>query len=223
MKLIVNIVIATTLVSLFSCKKKDDSKPEETASTTGGGGNPSGLTSTTAEYVNFSLNGSAYSFTAPVSGLWATGYDATIFTQPSMPNYIYTSKSVYQNSAVSFQLQMADTTRQSGSLTDNTFRTFIQQKNYNYATSAVQSSLGSLNLKMDFKDNASTNWSTVKSSGSTLQAGSSFSITQVGEYTAAGNTDITRKIKATFNCKVYNSSGDSLNVTNGELILSINK
>ncbi len=220
MKSLLNILFVAIVV-FTSCKKKEDSPVDNSTSTTGGAS--SGLNNSTAEYVNFTIGAANYSYTPPSNGLWATGYTPTIFIQPSSPNYIYTSKSVYSNNNIVFGLTLADTTLNTGSVSDALFRKFVADKAYKYATSSTQNTINSLNVRLNITDNTSVSWSTVKPSGTTFQTGSNFAITETGEYTQQGNSTITRKFKAVFNCKLYNNLGDSTTLSNGQLILSITK
>jgi hypothetical protein len=87
------------------------------------------------------------------------------------------------------------------------FKAFFNPGTYSYSPDAVNG------LKISYYESG-TEWST--DLGSQDQTGSSFVVTDNREQ--SGTSDYTVKIKATFNCKLYDGSGQSKIFTEGVFI-----
>ncbi len=81
---------------------------------------------------------------------------------------------------------------------------FLAPGSYSYAVAAQNG------VEVDWKDSSGTHWSTSQGNGD--QGGSSFKITSAKEEAdLRGIRDI--KVKATFNCKLYDDNGNILTLT----------
>ena len=96
----------------------------------------------------------------------------------------------------------------SSATTDADFKNFFSTGSYPYSEP-----LSFRGISIIWRDDQNKIWSTDKMPGT--QAGSNFTITEVGDYFDGLGT-YTVKIKATFNCKVYDDMGNSKTLTNGQ-------
>jgi hypothetical protein len=224
MKVFVYIVFS--LFVFFSCKKKE-TPATPTSNTTGTStGNPIGgpLTQTSTQYVRFTLNNTVQSFFPPQSGLAGYMNPPQVYTDfNTNKRYCISSFRRYANgnTAVPFDLKYIDTI--TNSITDSYFRNYVAVKNIRYSNGQTNFSfVTDLGVILTTTLNG-VSWSTFKSQGVSFQSGSTFSITEVFEFSLPGSPNLNRMFKANFNCKLYNNLGDSAFATNGELILEMKK
>ncbi len=216
-------------IGFISCDKKkettsDNSTTQSTSTTTGAVPTPTGLVESTKEYIKFTLQSTSYSAIAPDNGVWSSGFGPTFQSGANNLNFVSSSKTFPQGNTFMVTLNLSDTLSNVNSFGINEFRNFIKVRNYAYAKSSQIFTLNNVNVLLTIKDNNNVNWHTTKqTTGSSIQTGSTFSITEVGEYTVNNASTTVRKFKALFNCKLYRSNGDSTQLTNGECILSYTK
>jgi len=177
------------------------------------------LSSTTEGYIKFTLGSVNYDYSG--SGVWFSGTPSLSLQSPS-PNY-YTQSNTYNTSTKTnvFVLSKKDSTTQSGRPVSSTYFTnFFKVQNYSYASALTIPVIKTKGIFIKIKDNSNVYWSSINPVNSTsFQNGSTFNIVDKVEFIeVAPSTTI--KFKATFNCKLYNSVGDSIMLTNGETITS---
>jgi len=204
------IVLSLLLVFCFSCKKE---KPQEEPTNLTGS---TGLSSSTKRYIKFTLGGINYNVTEPTNAAWAAGSRSM---QTNAGHNYYKTWDTYQPSP-GFNLCVADTAPVASiPVSDAWYKQFLTVKNYSYSPlNLYQNYTYETGIYMDTKDNSSVFWHTVNPIKPSYQNGSAFQITEKVEYTSSGKLNII--FKAIFNCKMYNNSGDSLALTNGEMIVS---
>ena len=208
-----NIIVITAFLSMlvFGCKKKDDTTPEpETTTTTTGsttGTNPVTIGISSTPQVQFTLNGTSYSYiesmTAPAVGngqsIMGTTATATVGTDyfNSAGEIIKIEKGTYaynSGSSVSY---------------DDQFDNFFAKTSFPYSVNSANG------ITITWYDASGNPWSTDNGS----QTGSSFTIIdKVKDYLRNGNGFLEMKVYASFNCKVYNTSGASKTITNGKFV-----
>jgi hypothetical protein len=91
------------------------------------------------------------------------------------------------------------------------FADFFKTGSYPYSGPGVDPVNG---IVISYFDNSNNEWRTDNAPGT--QTGSTFVITAVQDATILGTAR--EKVTATFNCKVYNSSGQSKTITNGKTV-----
>ena len=220
-------------ILFFSCKKKESkTEPVVAPSTTSSTTPTSGLDQNTALNVKFTVSIPSasystvnYSFTPSLSSESGSYYGPYI----GYPYRYYSSIfSVYNNtSSPTLSIFKRDTIlRTFTTFNDSVFISLFKTANYKYASTQDVGSVNNFGVELSFKDNAGINWSTLKAypSVSYQSITSSFSITEVVNYLTSGNTPTRAvKYKANFGCKLYSTSGDSIYISNGEIIGSARK
>ena len=209
-------LLITSLFVSVGCKKKETAAPAPSAPVT----NPDELTAETPEYVKYQLNGTSFSFTPPAQGTWFNGSGAPILQTGPPLNLANVYVSYYNNNTSVFTLSKSDSTRESGSNASNDlFKNMFVTGSYPYTTSYMEYNKR-LGVSLTFKDSQNKIWTSENFNGKTFQSGSVFTISKSISYTKSSFQNI--KIKSNFNCKVYNNN-DSLQLTNGEVIISFFK
>jgi hypothetical protein len=223
------IVITLLAITLLSSCKKKETTPETIVTNPASGTTP--ITTSSEEYIKFNLNGVSYNIKQSASGgLWYGGAGTSIYSTSSLivPNVLIRDISYYNASLDVFKFSISDTTRETGlKPSDNAVRNLTQKRNLNYENEYPTTTSPACRIQL--KDNFGVWWSSSKyaitGSGKSFQSSSIYSINEVMEDTfIAINPDdlsLKRVFKASFNCKVYNSVGDSLLLTDGEMILSV--
>ena len=89
------------------------------------------------------------------------------------------------------------------------FKAFFNTRSYSYGNG-----LTVYGIELTWRDNSGVQWSTSMGSGN--QSGSSFSITDMKDMSQLGNYYVV--IKASFNCTLYNSVGQSKILTEGIVV-----
>lgn len=203
------ILLTVALFSIISCKKEKTPEPVAPAPVA------TALSSTTQEYIKFTIGTTDYSLTKPSSGLWSSG-SFNIFQTGSLPNYYSTDKTY--DPAPGFYLCIQDsTTETSTPLSSAYFRSFLSVKDYSFLP-YYNYPPKHAGVILHLKDNSNVNWSTYNQTNPNfIQQGSIFKIIETVEYSPS-STLVNIKFKAIFNCKLYNTSGDSTMLTNGEMI-----
>lgn len=199
----------------MSCKKDKDKEPEESAPVV----TPATpLSSSTAGYLKFTIANVDYSFQASAGNLWFSGVN-NVTTQSS--SKYYTQSNTYNSSSKTgiFILTKRDTTSQSPKVNDTYFKNFLKTQTYSISSLPATSN-DPRGIYISVKDNSNVMWysiNPVTSKG--FQSGSFFKVVEKVEFMEVA-PNLTIKFKANFNCKLYNAAGDSLMLTNGEIITS---
>jgi len=203
------IFVLFVAVTIYSCKKEESVEPAPVPSGSGA------LGASTKKYIKFTLGGVNYNLTAPSNGAWAMGA-RSIETNSGL--HYYKTWDTYQP-APGFTLCVSDTTQfTSAPVSDIWFKQFLTTKSYSYSPqNLLQNYKYGTGIYMTTADNSSVFWYSVNPVNPSYQNGSTFQIIEKQEYNEAGQLNII--FKATFNCKMYNSTGDSLALTNGEMIV----
>lgn len=175
------------------------------------------LSSSTPGYVKFTIGTTAYSYNG--NNFWFSG-SANVGTQ-SASNYYVQSNNYNSNTATSvFLLSKKDTTTQGSHVSDAYFRNFIKTMGYPYAKALTGIDVKTKGIYIKVKDNANMYWTSINPVNSTsFQNTSAFNILEKVEFVEV-SPSLTVKFKAKFNCKLYNTLGDSIMLTNGETITS---
>lgn len=218
-----------SIVSLFSCKKKEDDAPDQSSATTSSTSTTT-LTSSTPESIQFTLaypptyTTTVYNYTVPAIGTWYAS-SGGLNIQPSLPNYYSKVVNYYNNGGQNvFIITKKDSTNETTTpISEGFFRNYLKKGNHNYARSTSGSLFETCGINISVKDNAGIWWYTVNpNNGKSIQTiTSSFNITDVFEYSDFSNLNI--KYKNTFSCKLYNSSGDSVYLTSGKMLVHLSK
>lgn len=213
---------------VIGCKKKTSSSPQVTAPASCTSSTEP-LASTTQEYIKFELlttpTGTAvtsYSF-FPTQCFWDGSYGGLGFGSPNFySNHRYTGS---QPNGTNFDVWKSDTTSQSVFPPSSSFfRNYLKVGIVPYSKFANSANLyDNCGMAIRITDYSNVFWSSnpLNSNYKSFQtSNSSFNIVEVSEYTNSSSR-FTVKFKATFNCKLYNSSGDSIYLTNGEMIINL--
>lgn len=209
------VLLSVSLLSFMACKKEKAPDPVTPLTS-------NALSSSTKRYIKFTLGTTNYSLEAPQNGVWAAG-SGGIQNFGIMPNY-YRQWHNYQPTPGAF-LYIQDTTTQTTEPVSATYyRSFLSKKDYLFLPENPMgiSAINTLGSGVYFytNDNSQVNWSTVNSANpNSNQNGSTFKIIETAEYNIPEQEII---FKATFNLKLFNNTGDSLMLTNGEMISSFN-
>lgn len=208
-KTILYLLLSVSLFGVISCKKEKTPDPVV---------QPVVFGSSTHKYIKFTLGTTNYSLDAPTNGAWSGG-SQSVYTYPS-PNYFKITQT-YQPQP-GFTLCIEDSTSETVTpLSATYFRIFLTKRNYSYSPVNLVGQSNYSGIYFTTNDNSQVFWSTVNSTNANSnQNGSSFTIIETAEYTQQSTQNII--FKATFNCKLYNNAGDSLMLTNGEMITSFN-
>lgn len=196
---------------LTACSKKDDdsSTPNNSSqnTNTGGGNN---ITINSNPQVWMKIDGNVYS--KVVDGVNSissgVGADKQVATLPDTSSAIYGSFLYDDNSMNTYFAIDKGKLIFFGSFADTTtFKNYFSAGTYTYSSGALNG------VVISYYDSNNVLWSTDQGSGD--QGGSAFTITDrkinsVFDYTAT--------VRVTFNCKVYNSSGQSKTLTEGVYI-----
>lgn len=207
------IVLSILVLGFISCKKEKTPDPVTPPTS-------NALSSSTHKYIKFTLGTTNYTLEAPQNGVWAGG-SYVIEDIGIMPNY-YKTYDTYQPSPGCFLCVQDSTTQTTRPLSAEYYRNFLSKKDYLFLPKSPLGNTGDCRSRGVYfytNDNSQVNWSTVNSTNpNSNQNGSTFKIIETAEYTQQSKQQII--FKATFNLKLFNSTGDSVMLTNGEMITS---
>lgn len=218
----VSVYIFVFFLSLLalSCKKKDDKPSEEPAVVT----TPppaNGLNANSDRYVKFTLGSQSYSFIPVVGNVWSTS-SGGLSTQSVMPNYYSVFTTI--NGGSNFYISVGDSTRQTSPVSDAFFKGLLAIKSYPFSKESMWSNT-QVGVFISVKNPA--NNLVYKSvnpvNNASFQNGSNFNITDNYFYSSQGSSYLDCIFKATINCKLYNSTGDSIQLSNGEIVSTLTK
>lgn len=193
------------VISLISCSKNKDD-----ASTPNNSGNPTptgnSITINSSYQVWVKIDGNTYSKIMNGNNiLEGVGADKSIAGLPDTSSASWSSFLYDNNTLQSYFAVDKGRMIFFGAFPDTaSFKSFYSPASYSYSIGAQNG------IVISYQDSNNVLWSTDQGSGD--QSGSSFVITDRKTYTI---TDYTVVIRATFNCKVYNSSDQSKTLTEG--------
>ena len=163
----------------------------------------------------------SYSYAPTLSNVW-TSSSGGINTQSVLPNYysIYTT----HDAAANLYIGISDSTREMGPVSDNFFKSVVSVKNY-LLNKDHFSSYTNYGVYISVVNPANNTFYSIRNpvNNTSFQNGSSFAISETFYYNSGGVSFLTALYKATFNCKLYNSTGDSILLTNGEVVSTLTK
>lgn len=205
----------------FSCKKKEDKPSTEPVVTATTPPPASGLNENSNRYVKFTIGSQSYSFIPVVGNVWSTG-SGGLSTQSLMPNYY----SVYStiNGGSNFYISVGDSTRQTSPVSDAFFKSLLAIKSYPFSKESMWSNtqVGVFISVKNPSDNV-VYQSVNPVNNKSFQNGSNFSIADNFFYNSQGSSYLNCIFKAIVSCKLYNSTGDSIQLTNGEIVSTLTK
>ncbi|HNS13192.1 MAG TPA: hypothetical protein PKM97_11315 [Bacteroidia bacterium] len=195
-------LLVIAFLGLLSCSKneKDTVSPSPAPSTTINVNSPS-------QY-SIVFDGTTYSHIDGVQDFQeSVGWSSSLATFPDTSSTTFSSGLENINSNIeSFYIELGRVYFLGNEVDTSVFKSFLQTGARNYSVDPANG------VSIGFTDPSGTYWSS--SLGSANQNGSLFSIT---EYKALGMVlwSYQVKIKATFNCKVYDFNGNVKTVTDG--------
>lgn len=190
---------------MLSCKKKSDSTPTSTTSST----SSTPLSINSPYQASFTLDGTKISYVFGTAN-FDTNYGAggSIGTSGSPTNRYFTA-SVGETSGIGLTITKGTLVVATGGYPSNTaFSTFFPVGTVPFAPAATTPN----GIVVSYWD-GTTKWST--DLGTADQTGSNFKI-EASSFNAG--VDYTAKTYLTFNCKLYDGSGNMKTLTNGVLI-----
>lgn len=205
------------IFAAFACKKEKN-KPAEEPAPAPASPAPTGLNENSARYVNFAIASQGYSYSPSINNVW-TSSSGGLQTSPSLPHY-YVLHTTH-NGASNFYVRLSDSTRVTAPVSDNYYKSFVSVKNYPFAKQ--QYDAVGVYISVTNPANSVAYFSINPLNGNSFQNGSTFNISETFYYNQNGSSFLTALYKATVNCKLYNSSGDSIQLTNGEIVSTFSK
>jgi hypothetical protein len=213
-------VIAIGLVSLIAaCKKKDAETPTKVT--------PS---PTTPFFVKFTVTTPSASFaTTDYSFTPSLAYCTGLYYGPFNSGGTFRSyNSIFKTfnnttSPVLTIFKNDSILRTFTSFNDSVFIALNTPKYYNYISNPSLGTANSYGIRIEFIDSNNVLWSTLKQTpGLTFQPSTSlFQITDADSFSQYAPSQASRtsvKYKANFACKLFNNAGDSIYITNGNVI-----
>lgn len=199
------LLLAMLSVTLYSCKKDKDSIPSNN--------NPvnTAITPSTTNKLSATINGTSINWVQNQNNMTAIlSYSANLLPYPAT-NYI-----IYSSGMGDFDSGLPAVEISKGTLSfvgnppdSSVFRPFFLSGNYNYSLDAANG------IKIDYWEVDGHHWSTSLGSGN--QAGRSFKIEEMVYYLYLGDNQA--KVRLTFDCTLYDSTGTSINLLNGSAIV----
>lgn len=215
-------LLSLILIALFvfaACKKKTSDPepapaPTTTTTTTTGG------TTTTAPSVSigstpqvqFSIDGVAASYVESVTGTFVGNGQSNIGTINSAAGTMTVGTSFFNSAGdiITVYKRTFHYTPGAGLDPDTEFSNFFQKRTHPYTMGVANG------IAIEWHDAAGNIWST--ENGTADQTGSVFTIVDnLQDYERDGG-DLSMKMHATFNCKLYNASGAVKTLTNGKIV-----
>lgn len=209
-----NIVFVSLLILAFivGCKKKEDAPAEDsTVSTTTTGSNPATISITSTPQVQFDLDGTSKSYVESYTSPMVTNGQSNsgAITSPTSTMTVGTGFSNSTGAVIRIHKGLFSVP--SGINGDAAFTAFFPK------TSQVYSANASNGIKIEWFDSTGALWSTDQ--GIANQTGSVLTIVDnAQDYVRDGSGYLMMKVYATFNCKLYNTSGSVKTITNGKFV-----
>jgi len=202
-----NILLFILCVAIAAgCKKKSSSTPAASSNPTGG---TAALSLSTPGSLTATIGGASVSYAenSTYEGIFSSNKNLNP-PSPSTAVYSYGLSNI-STSADVFGVSKGTLTYTGSSIADQTtFNAFFPISACSYSPNAANG------IEFQYWIGA-TLWST--SLGTADQTGSAFTVTDRVTGTVLGYSQV--KIKATFNCKIYDGSGNSKTVTGGTMIV----
>ncbi|HRH09998.1 MAG TPA: hypothetical protein PLU73_00710 [Bacteroidia bacterium] len=215
------IVIFFIALAAFSCKKKEEKPSTEPAVAATTPTPTSGLNENSNRYVKFTLGSQSYSYIPVIGNVWSSS-SGGLSTQPFLPNYY----SVYStiNGGSNFYISIGDSTRQTSPVSEAFFKSLLAVKSFPFSKESMWSSK-QVGVFISVKNPANNEvYKSVNPVNNTsFQSGSSFIINENFFYTSQGSSYLDCIFKATVNCKLYSGTGDSIQLSNGEIVSTLTK
>lgn len=190
-----------TICSVFlSCSKKDD--PEPTPSTPV-------LTYSSTPQFSASLNGTTLSMIA--DGLTiesVVGSSNSLYPVPNISTGNYSNYIGNNVTDVGISLKRGGLLFMGFPPSDSLFLSYFPTGSYNYTTDGVNG------IRVSYIDANGTLWST--DLGTAVQTGSTFTIDERAGQDVFGYYSV--RYKASFSCKLYDTSGNTIDLTNGVIV-----
>lgn len=210
-------IVAIGLLLAAACKKKDPD-PNPNTTTTSGTTTSTTSTSTTGGFnmntlcmFSATIGGTPVSYTEDGTNLEIMlGSSGSV--NPPNPTYKSYDCSLYNNSTSQniFSIEKGTLVFSGSPTADSaTFSPFFPLGSYAYSVGAANG------IEISYWDASGTQWSTGLGAGT--QTGSTFNVIDKKSAMVLGYFDV--KIKATFNCTLYDGSGNTKTVTGGTMIV----
>lgn len=205
---IYSLALAASLVLFSSCSKDDDTT---TNNNNNNNNNNTSITIDSSPQMRATIDGSAVSVVVDgTTNAESFSTSGSIATPPDSSDKQYTTYFEDANtSAEKFNMKIGTLKYLGGMIVPTT-----DYKNYFHTGTRSFSPGGTNGIELEWTDGAGTKWST--GLGAATQTGSLFTISTNKEYTLGYQR---MKILATFNCKLYNGSGQSKTLTGGTLVI----
>lgn len=207
-------LLLAAAIAFSGCNDDEEVAPSGGGGGGGGGGTTGALTTNTAVSVQMNVDGTNVSYTDGSVYTYGNGSGGNVTTPPDLSTKEYDCffYNINDDSQVLFSVKFG-LLQYSGGMPDNT--TFLGY----FPTGPV--TFGNTSTALDRVSiswwNSQGEWSTACGSGS--QSGSSLQITEVVDVPQPFNYTM-RKMRITFNCKLYNcSTGAMKTVTGGTAVL----
>jgi len=191
------------VISFFSsCKKNDATNPTPVTPVS------TAITIESSERITANIDGVSYSkITGDGTYRGSSGSSKSMRSLPDSSSARYSSSITDAGfNTTYFWVQKGTIVFQNYEPTNAIYKSFFTPGVYNYDFDANHG------INIEWNDDAGTSWNTDKGTG--IQTGSHFEITDMKDF-----LDLTGeyyvKIKASFNCIVYNDLGQSKTITNG--------
>jgi hypothetical protein len=190
------------VLCVAACKKESndaDSSPNN--------GGTSAITIDSPWQYSIKVDGTAYAKTdngSTIAGVFSDGGQTAVPPDSSISNY---GSTLYNPGSMEVYFEVIRNGHHflGGSCTNSEFLSFFAPGNYSYTPENVNG------ITIHWYDGTGQQWGTEL--GTANQAGSLFTIVQVREETTFPDYDL--KVLTHFNCKLYNSSGQSKVLTDG--------
>lgn len=195
---------------LTSCSKDDDDAAQPNNSSQNNNTSGNSITINSNAQVWMKIDGNVYSKIVEATNTISSGVgaDKEIAGFPDTSSAIYASFLYDDNTLNSyFSIDKGELIFLGGEPDTTTFKNFFNPGNYSYTAGALNG------IVIAYYDSNNERWSTDQGSGD--QTGSIFTITEIKTNNVF---DYTVTVRVTFNCKVYNNTGQSKTLTEGVYI-----
>ncbi|MBS1742696.1 MAG: hypothetical protein JST81_06620 [Bacteroidetes bacterium] len=156
-------------------------------------------------YYSAVIDGTSYSETADVN-TYANEFGLTGGSDVILSSGIVVSASPPPANSTEFYIRKGILHSYGSSMSNVTFKAFFSTGTYGYGASPNDG------IEIQWIDEAGNNWST--NNGTAIQTGSNFNITSVED--EPGQAQYSVRVKATFNCRLYDGAGNEKILTNGQ-------
>ena len=205
MKKLFAFLLMTGMITFTSCSKKNDAAPASSSNNNSSGT----VTIDSSPRITGKLDGVAYSKVED-----GTNVVSMVSREGSLAAYPDTSTGIYGcgftngDGSVSYFAIDRGTLKYVGTVENTDFKAYYTPATYSYNLNLATG------IRVIYYDAAGEIWSTDQ--GSQNQSGSTFVITDRKEFSGLSGYDI--KVKATFNCKLYNTTGQVKTFTEGVFV-----